>query len=205
VTETGSDKVYVLRPEFSHLVAGVDVDAWLVEFPGWQNISWSLTKDYEIPERIQFKAVFEALHSTDYPLNNVGWPLMSREMLNTLKSVGDFPHRAIPVEMINCKVRGGRPVSVLDEKDYGFLILQLKQHLDAFDWEKSVFTPHPRLADRVRRIEKLSLKEPIDGFPPIFQLSARPGPFFVSAQARMALEDEGIKGIEFRNIDDPWF
>jgi hypothetical protein len=204
VTGIESDAVYVLRREFSHLTAGVEVDAWLVEFPGWRNISWLLTKEYELPERIQFKAVFEALHSTDYPLSNVRWPLVSRKMLDMLRSVGDFPHRAIPVEMINCKVRGGSPVSILDDKDHGFFILQLTQHLDAFDWEKSVFTPHPRLTNRVSRIEKLSLKEPIDGFPPIFQLSVYLGIFFVSAQARMALEGEGIKGIEFRDIDDPW-
>jgi hypothetical protein len=70
-----------------------------------------------------------------------------------------------------------------------------------FDWEKSLYQPHPRMNNRVTSISKLVLTEPKNDLPPIFRLSAYSTALFVSAEARKLLEKEGIKGIKFQDIN----
>ena len=203
MTQTTLNKNYVLSWDTSHLI-DVDTDAWLVKFPDSENIRLSLFKEYDLPERIEFDAIFDVIQTSDFPINDVSWPLMSKKMLNTLLDVGNFSHKAIPVVMVDCQVISyENSVAKRSEKeDHRFVAVQLLEHLDAFDWEKSVYEAHPRLPNRVSFIKKLVLKEPSGGFPPLFRLSVRPSPLFVSGEARAALEQEGIQGVIYQDLED---
>ena len=194
------NKNYILSWDLDHLI-DVDNDAWLVKFPGYENIRLSLLREYNLPERIEFDAVFDAIQSSDYPINNVDWNIMSQKMLNTLLSVGNFRYKAIPIVMVDCEVIGlGGQRS--EKEDHRFIAVQLLEHLDIFDWENSVYEPHPRLPNRVYSIDKLVLKRTNDNYSPLFRLSAYPSKLFVSGKARMALEQAGIKGVVFEEIEN---
>lgn len=203
MTQTTLNKTYSLSRDNSHLV-DVDTDAWLVKFPGAENVHLSILREYDLPERIEFDAIFDVIQTSDFPINDVGWPIMSKKMLNTLLSVGNFPHKAIPVVMVDCEVisyeSGAAKRS--EKENHCFVAVQLLEHLDAFDWEKSVYEPHPRMSNRVSYIKKLVFKEPTNAFPPLFRLSARPSPLFVSGKARAALEKEGIQGVIFQDLEE---
>ena len=64
-------------------IKGTVYDATLVPFPRW-----------------------EVTQHSDYPSNDVTWPLMSPRMLEVLCQVGDFPHRRIPVRLVNRRALG---------------------------------------------------------------------------------------------------
>lgn len=201
-----TDTTFSLFWDTSHLV-DVEDDAFLVRFPGSENIAgWLLTRSYELPERIYFEADFESLTWNDYPSNSANWPLMSRRMLDVLLSVGPFPHRLIPVVMLDYRLKweerfgpDGNPKP--EAADYRFSAVQLTEHLDAFDWERSEYIRDQRFPDEVFHLSKLVVKEPSEGFPPLFRLSAAPGSLFVSAAAKRALEVAGIRGVRFWTLD----
>jgi hypothetical protein len=103
--------------------------------------------------------------------------------------------------MVDCEVIGlGGQRS--EKEDHRFIAVQLLEHLDIFDWENSVYEPDLTRTDLVDSIDKLVLKQPQDGFPPIFRLSVYPYVLFVSGKARMALEQVGIRGVVFEEIEN---
>lgn len=197
--------VFVLDRDTSHLV-DLDKDAWLIKFEGSRNIHFALLKDYKLPSIIRFDAVFETLNQTDFPINDVVWPIMSRRMLNTLLDIEQFPHRAIPVVMENCRVisyQNDKPVKSAEENN-DFVIVQLLNHLEVFNWEKSVYEVDPSFPDCLESIDKLVLNEPSRGFPPLFRISASPTPLFISEKAFIAFQENNIKGLKFIKIEEFW-
>lgn len=67
------------------------------------------------------------------------WPIMSKRMLDTLLSVGNFRHRAYPVVMVDCgqiynEELGTKSSSGIEY--HNFLAVQVLEDLDIFDWEK---------------------------------------------------------------------
>ena len=137
ITEEILHKNYILNWDSSHFV-DLDADAWLVKFSGYENIQLALLKEYNLPEKIEFDAIFDVIQRSDFPINDVGWSIMSQKMLDILLSVGSFPHRVIPLVMVDCEVigRGGKRS---EKEDHRFVAVQLLEHLDIFDWEKSIF------------------------------------------------------------------
>ena len=194
------NKNYILNWDSSHFV-DLDSDAWLVKFPGYENIQLALLREYNLPERIEFDAIFDVIQRSDFPINDVGWSIMSQKMLDILLSIGSFPHRVIPLVMVDCEVIGSGGKRS-EKENHRFIAVQLLEHLDVFDWENSVYEPDPTIKDLVDSIDKLVLKQPKDGFPPIFRLSVYPYVLFVSGKARMALEQAGIKGVDFEEIEN---
>jgi hypothetical protein len=203
---TTSDKAFVLSRDLLHL-GDDDYDASLVKFPGWEGVaSMALPDMPPFPERIAFEANFRSLQKTDFPSNDALWPLMSRRMLDVLLSVRDFPHRAVPVVMVKDTVMSKdrydeQMVAKPGVEEHRFVAVHLLEHTDAFDWERSIYNRHRLSPKLVKNIKKLVLKEPDGGFPPLFRLSAYPAPLFVSAAARSALENAGIKGVVFGDLD----
>jgi hypothetical protein len=168
----------------------------------------SSTKEYNLPQPIRFDANFRTLARVDYPYNNVRWPIMSSRMIQTLEAVGEFSHKAIEIVMLDDTIlppdrydQSGKPRNPkLENRD--FRALQLLNHLDAFDWEKSVAERDEDLPARAQSIDKLVLKEPAGGFPPLFRLSVYPVALFVSSAARTALEKAGIGGVDLQELKD---
>jgi hypothetical protein len=179
--------------------------ASLVRFPGSENIvRWASPRTIEVPDTIYFEANVQTLRQLDYPENDVNWPIMSARMRETLLSLGPVAHRLVPVIMLDDTVptgdrfdTSGQPRPGVAVK--GFAAMQLLEHVDALDWERSDCTKDDRLAGRVRRLRRLVLRDvPL---PPIFRLSAQPIHLFVSAATREALDRTGIKGAQYYPLD----
>jgi hypothetical protein len=220
ITQPMTHQAYELDHDISHLVGDLEYDAWLVEFPGWEEIDtgfwepqiitlngdegvlireksadglWHATQ-FSLPERIEFDCDGTRLQVSDYPYIKQGWPIMSKRMLNVLLSVREFSYQAIPVVMKDIFV----PPKF--EENHDFVVVQLLENQDIFDWEKSIYERDPDRPNRIKSIslEKLVLREPSQGFPPLFRLSnVIRSQLFISAESRSALEAAGIRGVKF--------
>jgi hypothetical protein len=208
------DQAYRLSWEFDHLkVSNQDNDIEIREFPGWEKTSrLRKTTPYELSDPILFEGDFEVLPYTDYPTNNVYWPVMSRKMYYTLLALKDFPHRVIPVAIMNtrafpfeshrCFLADGQPSPEVTNFD-GFVAMQLLEESDYFDFERSEYEPSPKFPQWVRSVDKYVLNEPSRGFPPLFRLAADSVELFISQEARTALREAGIRGVAYEFLDNP--
>jgi hypothetical protein len=178
-------------------------DAALVKFDGWELITRLMDdRPDKVPQRLYFAANLRTIRSLDYPANDQGWPIMSRRMREALTSAGEFPHRAVPVVMLDhaagqkFDVAGNpRPGVAL----HGFSAMHLTRYVDAFDWQRSEYEPHRRIEGRVLTAHRLVLKDmPL---PPLFRLSALPTMLLVSGAGRDALLAAGVKGLRFKSLD----
>jgi hypothetical protein len=174
-------------------------DATLIKFPGWDEpIGLINTIEPKFPAPILFEANLDTLAVIDYLITDSTWPVMSKRMLETLRSVGPFPHRAIPLVMLDDTVKdqldaNGKPRP--EAANFDFLAVQITKYTDAFDREQSEYEPSAFLTDRAAFATKLVLKDvPL---PPLFRLDGMPGPLMVSAAARAALDRAGIKGVRY--------
>jgi hypothetical protein len=190
---------FQLRIDGDHL-GDDETDASLVKFEGWGDVSFIATTEQKLPAQILFEANVTTLATIAYPINNVAWPIMSKRMLDTLRSVGDFAHRAIPVVMLDDTVTtkdrldpDGKPRPGVANLE--FSVVQLTKYTDAFDRERSEYVPDELFPDAVLAVKKLVLKDvPL---PPLFRLQGFEGPLMVSAAAREALDKAGIRGVRF--------
>jgi hypothetical protein len=187
-----------------------DYDAWLItESIDWTTIKYSFWKPnlIHVPDHIEFMCVWEFLQVNDlsrtrvtnYPHNRQGWPIMSKRMLEVLLSVQEFPHQVIPIAMLSDHADS-------DEKNYEFVAVQLLEHQDVFDWEKSVYERDPELPNCIESLEKLVLKETNGGFPPLFRIATVPlrTRLYVSLEGKAALEAAGIRGVNFVPLRGSW-
>jgi hypothetical protein len=134
----------------------------------------------------------------DYPYlpDLISWPIMSVRMLDVLLSVGDFSHQVIPI--IFTHIDGLLPSS---EERHDFIILQLLEHFDGLDRNRteysSTFDESDPELERIDITGEMVLKEPPNGFPPIFRVKEDRVPLYVSTAAKEALEKAGIQGLDF--------
>jgi hypothetical protein len=209
-TRTRTDKAYRLHRDIDYLGKdeATEEGAWLSNYPKYSGVN-SLVLNYPsgLPERIEFEAIGSLLAKTDYPLTDVRWPIMSKRMLDTLLSVGSFPHRAYPVVMLDI-VEAYNPklkkyVSPRTE-NHNYVAIHLTEYLDAFDFENSIYERDEDKPELILRtsVKWLALREPETGFPPLFTVKPASTKLFVSAEARAALESNDIQGIEFLHVED---
>lgn len=198
---------YILNWDLSHL--GDDShDARLIKFPGWENVvRLASTKEYSLPDKIAFSANLRTLKSIDFPYNDVNWPIISKKMLDVLVAVRNFPHRAIPIVMLDDVVtfdeQGDAQHS--GDENHEFVAVQLLEHAKVIDLERSVYEVDEEFPGRVDNVEKLVLKEPQEGFSPLFRLAEYPVPLLTSPSARLALEEADIQGLVFETLTScPW-
>jgi hypothetical protein len=197
-------RFYKLDWNIDHLGGDLEYDSWLKNSSEWQDISNVLgnRRNLILPQPIEYESIEKVLESTDYPYNSNSFPIMSKQMLDVLQSVGNFSHQTIPVVMIDTTAiyseeeRGYIRTGI---KNNNFALMRIPEYLDAFDWENSVYKLDPDLPGRVElsTVKKIVLKEPEEGFPPLFKLSAMPYRLLVSAEAKTALETAGIRGTRF--------
>lgn len=177
-------------------------DATLVPFQGQDQVcGWVGTRICQVPTPVLFEANFEFTRTSDFPCNDVDWPIMSPRMIEGLSGIGDFPHRLIPVRLVDRSTSGStrylpdgslRP-EVVDDR---FAAIQLTEHIDVVDWDRSTFTRR-RSNPNGAWFDKLVLREPPSGLPPLFRIAADASMLLVSAEARRRLEEAGIVGITF--------
>jgi hypothetical protein len=199
-------QAYKLNYEPFHLEdTSRDYDAYIVEWPKYREygLKFCHPRDFEYPSHgVEFQGYESSLSDTDYPYCDVGWPIMSKRMLSTLLSVKEFPYRTWDLPFVGFP--DNAPAGLLEKglsggvrHDNEFVVVQLLEHLDIFDWENSVYEMDPMFSDEIDRIRKLALHVPKEGLPPIFRLKVAPIVWYVSPEGRDALEAANVKGIRF--------
>ncbi len=143
----------------------------------------------------------------DYPyIPDVrSWPIMSKRMLDVLLSIESFSHQIIPIVFTH--IDGILPNDAVRQKasllirNHDFVILQLLEHFDGLDRDRtehtSTFDEDDPMVEQIRFTGEMFLKEPPNGFPPIFRVKERSTHLYVSAVAKEALEEAGIQGLSF--------
>jgi hypothetical protein len=199
--------VFCLRPDPTDVNSDLGFDTEIIPFEGLEDVSSRLCRTSEevpLPDVIEFRGLLQRVRATDFPVTNRYWPLISKRMLNVLTSVSSFPHQAIPTRIIEGSI--GRRLR--DDPRYDvdgnikpefytddYVLLQLTEHIDALDLEKSEYEEYYSDINAVEGVEKYVFKEPKNGFPPIFRLSVEPVPLYISHDAKNALEKAEIKGL----------
>ena len=158
-------------------------------------------KPIDSVNEIQMEGLMSDFEGIDYLYTEPDLPLMSKRMLSVLRSVRDFPHQAIPVSIRDTEAAKGDWLRRSGKVSTNYVAVQLLKQLDIFDREKSVYEPNFINPDNVGRIEKLVLKVPEKGLPPIFRITDNRTYLYVSPEAKVALEEAGITGIRFVPID----
>jgi hypothetical protein len=211
--EQRADRAYRLSWEFDHMeLYDGEEEIHLRAFPGSEWIAGLIEQPpCDLPNPVMFEADFSALRDTDYPISDVNWPVMSRRMYYALLALGDFPHRVTPVAMIDdtsfvfeSELRflpNGQPKPEVTNFD-DFVVIQLLEESDYFDFERSEYKPDPDFPEWVLSVNRYVLSEPPDGFPPLFRLAANSSPLFISAEAREALKEAGIRGTAYYALND---
>jgi len=200
---------YILEPEYYGFFEGKthDIVCRIVEFPGWRDNTclcepWPPVRS---PDGVRFDTNIELLEQTpDYPNNTAHWPLMSRRMFEVLQSVRPFACHEIPVTLVDDTIdvdirydARGRPLPQYSKTDY--LAVQLSNQGDYLDMERSRYRVR---FNTVRHIHEHVFNIPPEGFPPLFRLSVGRVDLFVSAEARMALEQAGIRGPVYKHPNE---
>lgn len=161
----------------------------------------------QMPAELVFIGFDDLFEYTDYPyLQNIRlWPVISIKMLDVLLSLSSFSYQAVPVifeKVDSLLLTSEEKIKAPPFLNHEFIILQLLEYLNAFDRDKSVYTIEydENLAGEpveFINIDKLVLKEPLNGFPSIFRVKEDKTSLYVSAEAKEALEKTGIKGLDF--------
>jgi hypothetical protein len=209
---TGSQQVFELQISLMHReglaeYSQADYDATVVKFPCWDYVCaafWQ-PKQLNLPEPIGFDANHDSLQTTDYVYNKEQWPILSKQMLSTLLSVGLFSHQVIPLVMNDTALKYDVNLKQwirTSNKNHDFIALQLLEQLDIFDFKNSVYQRSSRNPALLTRLDKLVFSEPNNGFPPLFRVQALPRRLFISAPAKTALEAAGIRGIQYIPLED---
>jgi hypothetical protein len=177
----------------------VDIEFCFPPSPGYNVYCQGKTK-INLPVPVPFVGLIAYLPDLDYPYNDRDWPIVSPGMLEVLKSVGDFRHSVYPT-IINDSSTDDPP-----GVNKSFLILQTLEFLDAFDFDKSEYVMDQDLESLVDKASKVVLKEPPNGFPPMFRLNVRKNRLFVSVAAKEALEASGKDGgAKFTPVDEDYY
>lgn len=147
----------------------------------------------------------DIVRQIDYPFTNNGWPVMSRRMYNTLLAAGSFPHRALPVAVIDCRVPNSEwydSQRKLREEitDRNFVAIQLTELLDIFDWQNAKYTVDEEQPDLIVDVEEYLFKLPETGLPPLFRIKGDTTPLFISALARKILKDANMSGPRYISL-----
>ncbi len=130
-------------------------------------------------------------------------------MLEVLESVGSFPHRVLPTRIFEGDI--GRSLAEGDRRfdEQGnfkpefytddYVLLQMTEHLDAMDLERSVYKRYDPETSSVSGLRKPIFKDIGQDYPPIFRCIHSPVSLYVSDQARQALEVSRVKGLRLFN------
>jgi hypothetical protein len=162
---------------------------------------------FSVTEPVLYSGHFSILKTLDFPVADNRWIVISKKMLGVLKAVGAFPHLELMTAVANDLITKDqwygndgnlRPGAITED----FVTLQLTEHLDIFDYDKSNFTldHDPQEGSYIFDVEKYVFKIPNEGLPPLFHVKGIPITLFISIQARLALEKAGIAGVEYYSL-----
>jgi hypothetical protein len=206
-TERGV-KAYRLMPESKTVNSDLGFHAQVVPFNGYEQISIAMcepSETVEFPNPVEFQGLLSTVKQTDYPVIEEGWPVMSKRMLEVLESVGFFPHRSLPTRILDGDL--GRSIAEgarrFDEQGNfkpefysdDYVLLQLIEHLDVMDLERSTYRRYDPEVNMVAGLRKPVFKDIGQEYPPIFRPTHCPVTLFVTEAAKQALDASGIRGL----------
>jgi hypothetical protein len=103
-TTTAVKQAYRLKHDAVHIEdTSREYDAYIVEWPEYRKYTTSFCRPnyFDFPDHgVEFHGYESSLSDTDYPYENIGWPIMSRRMIETLLAVREFPHRAWDIPFV---------------------------------------------------------------------------------------------------------
>ena len=154
-------------------------------------------------EEIRMHGFLSDFEGIDYLYTEPELPIMSKRMLSILKSVGNFPHQIIPIAIEDTQYIAGADGKFRrsGKVNTDYVAVQLLEQLDIFDRENSIYEPGIFNPNDVGDIDKLVLKVPESGLPPIFRITDSCNYLYVSPEAKAALEEAEITGIRFVDIN----
>lgn len=167
------------------------------KYDGYAGYELDFTEPFTHPAPLIYKGYLDVVRHIDYPYPDNMWSVMSRRMLKALLSVGDFPHQAVPVAIETVD-----PVNLpkqANETITDYFAVQLKTHLNIFDYEKSRYYRDEEEPDRLD-VREYAFKVPPEGLPPLFKISADNFQTFISAEARRALKEAKITGTRYISL-----
>lgn len=190
---------------FAELKLDWDTDIYFEKYDEYAGYELFETEPFLHPTPLIYTGDLETVRYIDYPYPDNYWNVMSRRMLDTLLSVGDFPHRAIPVAIVDAQINpehwydaNGNLRDEITLKNY--VAIQLIEHLDIFDYEQSSYKIGEEEPDRFEDISKFVFKIPVNGLPPIFRIKERDLYLFISSEARSALKEAKITGTRYISL-----
>jgi len=201
-------KIYELNWERSHLV-DENEDCSVVVFDGLEEFRFQLggIQKYSSINRIILQGNFNIIpDKTDFPVVDLGLPLMSNKMLSILEEGYDKVFNKVDAVIVDDTYLG----SLFDEKgqlienvpkniDYKFF--QILSYTDVFDRDQSLFKPMRSNPEKIGIINKLVLREPPNGFPAIFRIEEKPSMLFINESTKNKFEHYKIKGYSLKEID----
>jgi hypothetical protein len=202
-----SVKAYCLMHETETMNSDLGYHAQVVPFEGFEQVSICMcepSETVELPNPVKFQGLLSTVRQTDYPVIQERWPVMSKRMVEVLKSVGSFPHRVLPTRILDGDI--GRSLAEGDRRfdEQGnfksefytddYVLLQITEHLDAMDLERSVYRRYDPEINSVSGLRKPVFKDIGREYPPIFRPTHSPVGFFITEAAKQALETAGIRG-----------
>jgi hypothetical protein len=209
MTDEFSEIAYELRWELDHFETyhlDWSFDLEIEPFRGAERADFFDTARLKTPNSIIFKGYLDAVKQIDYPYTNNRWPVMSRRMLDALLKTGNFPHRLIPVAVVDWRVpeaerydRFGRLRGDITLNN--FVAVQMTELLDILDRDRSSFIIDEDNPEYFIEIEKYVFQVPEKGLPTLFRLKGYPVPLFISTQARAALKKAGITGPRYLSLE----
>jgi hypothetical protein len=183
-----------------------------------RGLSWGgMTSTIPYPglEPVNFVGFLDRLpHQTDFLSTDGFEPIISKRMLYVLRSVSEFPHKAISTRIYDYRFQNqgresygrhdyeGPAIEPGGEFNEDYVALQLLEHVDGIDPNSCVYEDdYPGIMPP--SLISWSLKEPVRGFPPIFRLNraGKRASLFVSPATKKALEEAGIKGLGFTEYE----
>jgi len=201
-------KAYILKRDYEHL-CDMSYDISLIPFSNSEDLKYQLLSNEKLTltKPVEFLANFNVVkNESDYPIVDYDIEVMSDEMVNVLKKVGQFSHILYPTLIVDdtfLKNKYDSEGNLLPDVPLlkNFNIVQLLDILQVFDFEKSEFKPlrsNPKFPGIVK---KMVIKEPVKGLPPIFRMLEKPASVFLSEAAKQALEANNIKGCVFEEVE----
>ena len=180
------DKAFELSHNLDHIKANQDYDVWQIfkdRKERFHKLFWRLEPFDELPSHRFEGKIKKRLSWLDYPRVDPDYPIVSKKMLDTLLSVDEFSYVVKPLIIYDCKL--GKTME-------DFVFLHLLEQLDILDKENSLYYGKLKIAP-----SQAALKEPRGGYPPLFRVKGAGLKWFVSEEAKEALEEADIKGLRF--------
>lgn len=190
---------------FAELKLDWETDIYFEKYDEYAGYELFETEPFPHPTPLIYTGDLETVRYIDYPYPDNYWNVMSRRMLDTLLAVGDFPHHAIPVAIVDGQINphhwydaDGHLRDDITLKNY--VAVHLTQHLDIFDYERSTYEIDEEEPDRFKDISKFVFNIPVDGLPPLFRIKERALYLFISSEARSALKEAKITGTRYISL-----